>query len=96
MVHDPSSLAHRLAAWPSVIDGRDTMTIRFQVIPGTNLFLDLDPDEFRAIVQQFTEVAEIIAQTLIGGADVDALRARVSKLAQDVPLYQGLEDWTLI
>jgi len=46
--------------------------------------------------EQFTEVAEIIAQTLIGGVDVDALRARVSKLAQDVPLYQGLEDWTLI
>ncbi len=43
--------------------------------------------------EQFTEVAEIIAQTLIGGGDVDALRARVSKLAQDVPLYQGLEDW---
>ncbi|WP_068158570.1 serine hydroxymethyltransferase [Rhodococcus phenolicus] len=46
--------------------------------------------------EQFTEVAEIIAQTLIGGGDVDALRARVSKLAQDVPLYQGLEDWPLI
>ncbi|HET8994551.1 MULTISPECIES: serine hydroxymethyltransferase [unclassified Rhodococcus (in: high G+C Gram-positive bacteria)] len=46
--------------------------------------------------EQFTEVADIIAQTLIGGADLDALRARVSKLAQDIPLYQGLEDWPLI
>ncbi|MFZ2528935.1 MAG: serine hydroxymethyltransferase [Rhodococcus sp. (in: high G+C Gram-positive bacteria)] len=45
---------------------------------------------------QFTEVADVIAQTLIGGADVEALRARVSTLAQDVPLYQGLEDWPLI
>ncbi|MEE2034675.1 serine hydroxymethyltransferase [Rhodococcus chondri] len=46
--------------------------------------------------EQFTEVADIIAQTLIGGADTDSLRARVSKLAQDIPLYQGLEDWNLI
>ncbi|MFD6894933.1 serine hydroxymethyltransferase [Rhodococcus sp. NPDC060086] len=46
--------------------------------------------------EQFTEVADIIAQTLIGGADLDALRARVSKLAQDIPLYEGLEDWPLI
>jgi glycine hydroxymethyltransferase len=46
--------------------------------------------------EQFAEVAEIIAQTLIGGSDVEALRARVSKLAQDVPLYQGLEDWRLV
>ncbi len=46
--------------------------------------------------EQFTEVADIIAQTLIGGTDLDALRARVSKLAQDIPLYQGLEDWPLI
>jgi glycine hydroxymethyltransferase len=46
--------------------------------------------------EQFTEVADIIAQTLVGGADLDSLRARVSKLAQDVPLYQGLEDWNLI
>ncbi|MFD6857320.1 serine hydroxymethyltransferase [Rhodococcus sp. NPDC060090] len=46
--------------------------------------------------EQFTEVADIIAQTLIGGADLDALRSRVSKLAQDIPLYEGLEDWPLI
>ena len=45
------------------------MTIRFQVIPGTNLFLDLDPDEFRAIVQQFTEVAGL---TLAEDDDPDA------------------------
>ncbi|MFD6881019.1 serine hydroxymethyltransferase [Rhodococcus sp. NPDC060084] len=45
---------------------------------------------------QFTEVADIIAQTLVGDADKDALRARVSKLAQDLPLYQGLEDWKLV
>ncbi|TCN54905.1 glycine hydroxymethyltransferase [Rhodococcus sp. SMB37] len=46
--------------------------------------------------EQFTEVADIIAQTLVGGADLDTLRARVSKLAQDIPLYEGLEDWPLI
>ncbi|MBF0663092.1 MULTISPECIES: serine hydroxymethyltransferase [unclassified Rhodococcus (in: high G+C Gram-positive bacteria)] len=45
---------------------------------------------------QFTEVADIIAQTLVGDADKDALRARVSKLAQDLPLYEGLEDWKLV
>ncbi|MBS9373430.1 serine hydroxymethyltransferase [Rhodococcus sp. B50] len=46
--------------------------------------------------EQFTEVAEIIAQTLIGGADAESLRTRVSALAQSVPLYEGLEDWRLI
>ncbi|WP_455900549.1 serine hydroxymethyltransferase [Rhodococcus gordoniae] len=46
--------------------------------------------------EQFTEVAEIIAQTLIGGADAESLRTRVSALAQSVPLYEGLEDWPLI
>ncbi|UYP19933.1 serine hydroxymethyltransferase [Rhodococcus sp. Z13] len=46
--------------------------------------------------EQFTEVAEIIAQTLIGGADVESLRTRVSALAQSVPLYDGLEDWRLL
>ncbi len=39
---------------------------------------------------EFTEVADIIAQALKGGADVDALRARVAKLAADFPLYPGL------
>ncbi|WP_125611313.1 serine hydroxymethyltransferase [Specibacter cremeus] len=42
---------------------------------------------------EFTEVAEIIATALKGGADVDALRARVDKLAADFPLYPGQEQW---
>jgi len=46
--------------------------------------------------EQFTEVADVIAQTLIGGADVESLRTRVSALAQQVPLYTGLEDWRLV
>ncbi|MEU7764400.1 serine hydroxymethyltransferase [Nocardia sp. NPDC049190] len=45
---------------------------------------------------EFTEVADIIATALAGGSDVDALRTRVSKLASDVPLYNGLEDWRLL
>ncbi|MFD8249819.1 serine hydroxymethyltransferase [Nocardia sp. NPDC059691] len=45
---------------------------------------------------EFAEVADIIASALAGGADLDALRARVSKLAKDVPLYDGLEDWRLL
>ncbi|MFI6868520.1 serine hydroxymethyltransferase [Nocardia sp. NPDC050406] len=44
---------------------------------------------------EFTEVADIIAAALTGG-DVDALRARVAKLAKDFPLYEGLEDWRLL
>lgn len=45
----------------------------------------------------FTEVADIIGTALAQGeaADVEALRARVSKLAQDYPLYEGLEDWRI-
>ena len=39
---------------------------------------------------EFTEVADVIAQALKGGADIDALRARVAKLAADFPLYPGL------
>ncbi len=42
---------------------------------------------------EFTEVAEIIATALKGGADVDALRTRVEKLAADFPLYPGQEEW---
>jgi glycine hydroxymethyltransferase len=42
---------------------------------------------------EFTEVADIIATALKPGADVDALRARVTKLAQDFPLYPGHEEW---
>ena len=45
---------------------------------------------------EFTEVADIIATALAGGSDVDALRARVTKLARDLPLYNGLEDWHLL
>jgi glycine hydroxymethyltransferase len=44
---------------------------------------------------EFTEVADIIATALKGGAGVDAeaLRARVDKLAADFPLYSGQEAW---
>ncbi len=45
---------------------------------------------------EFAEVADIIASALAGTADLDSLRARVSKLAKDVPLYGGLEDWRLL
>ena len=47
---------------------------------------------------EFTEVADIIATALAAGkdADVAALRARVTKLAEDFPLYDGLEGWQLI
>ncbi|MEU8393526.1 serine hydroxymethyltransferase [Micromonospora sp. NPDC048843] len=45
---------------------------------------------------EFTEVSDIIATALAGNADLDALRARVSKLALDLPLYEGLEDWKLL
>ncbi len=42
---------------------------------------------------EFTEVADIIATALVGGAaaDVDALRGRVAKLADAFPLYPGLQ-----
>lgn len=39
---------------------------------------------------EFTEVADIIATALKGGADIDALRARVKTLADAFPLYPGL------
>jgi len=44
---------------------------------------------------EFTEVAEIIAQALVGGeaADVEALRARATKLADAFPLYSGLKQY---
>jgi glycine hydroxymethyltransferase len=45
----------------------------------------------------FTEVAEIIATALVkgtsGSVDVDALQARVDKLAADFPLYPQHEQW---
>ncbi|HEY8294087.1 MAG TPA: serine hydroxymethyltransferase, partial [Micrococcaceae bacterium] len=42
---------------------------------------------------EFTEVAEIIATALKGGADVEALRTRVDTLAGGFPLYPGQEEW---
>jgi glycine hydroxymethyltransferase len=44
--------------------------------------------------KEFTEVADIIATALINGqsADVEALRARVKKLAADFPLYPNVEN----
>ena len=44
---------------------------------------------------EFTEVADIIAVALREGAnaDLESLRARVVKLAQEFPLYEGLEEW---
>ncbi|QBE48669.1 serine hydroxymethyltransferase [Leucobacter triazinivorans] len=44
---------------------------------------------------EFAEVADIIAQTLqLGaGADVEALKARATALAEAFPLYPGLETW---
>jgi glycine hydroxymethyltransferase len=42
---------------------------------------------------EFTEVAEIIAQTLLPNPDVPALKARVRKLTDQFPLYSGLENW---
>ncbi len=47
---------------------------------------------------EFSEVADIIATALAAGAgaDVAALRDRVTALARQFPLYEGLEDWTLV
>ena len=44
--------------------------------------------------EEFTEVSDIIAQALKPGADVDALRARVDKLADDFPLYEDLVQYS--
>ncbi|MGH3674588.1 MAG: serine hydroxymethyltransferase [Mycobacterium sp.] len=46
---------------------------------------------------EFTEVADVIATALTQGAsaDVAALQARVTRLAREFPLYEGLEDWEL-
>ncbi|GAA1896029.1 serine hydroxymethyltransferase [Williamsia serinedens] len=48
--------------------------------------------------EQFAEVADIIATALAGGADADvsSLRGRVSRLALDFPLYEGLEEWGML
>jgi len=42
---------------------------------------------------EFREVAEIIAAALKPSPDVESLRARVVKLTEDFPLYDGLEQW---
>lgn len=42
---------------------------------------------------EFTEVADIIAESLKQGADEAALTARVKALAGQFPLYEGLENW---
>jgi glycine hydroxymethyltransferase len=42
---------------------------------------------------EFTEVADIIAQTLMPNPDVAALQARVRKLTEAFPLYDGIENW---
>ncbi|GAA3847470.1 serine hydroxymethyltransferase [Brevibacterium ammoniilyticum] len=42
---------------------------------------------------EFTEVADVIAEALKPGANVDALAARVKKLSDDFPLYEGLEQY---
>ncbi|APT84437.1 serine hydroxymethyltransferase [Corynebacterium aquilae] len=46
----------------------------------------------------FSEVADIIGTALAAGknADVDSLRARVTKLAADYPLYENLEQWRIV
>lgn len=43
--------------------------------------------------EEFTEVADIIAETLKPGATKAALAERVQRLAAAFPLYDGLEDW---
>ena len=42
---------------------------------------------------EFTEVADVIAEALMPGADLVALKARVAKLTEAFPLYPGLEQW---
>lgn len=46
----------------------------------------------------FAEVADIIGTALAQGtnANVAELRARVTKLAEQYPLYEGLEEWKLL
>jgi glycine hydroxymethyltransferase len=39
---------------------------------------------------EFTEVSDVIAAALMPGADIEALRARVSTLTEAFPLYPGL------
>lgn len=43
--------------------------------------------------EAFTEVADIIAETLKPGVDVAAQRERVTSLCEKFPLYSGIEEW---
>ncbi|MGC3023375.1 MULTISPECIES: serine hydroxymethyltransferase [unclassified Brevibacterium] len=43
--------------------------------------------------EEFTEVADVIAEALKPGADVEALAARIAKLSDSFPLYEGLEQY---
>lgn len=43
--------------------------------------------------EAFTEVADIIAETLKPGVDVAAQHERVSALCEKFPLYNGIEEW---
>jgi glycine hydroxymethyltransferase len=42
---------------------------------------------------EFTEIADVIALALQDGADLEALRARTSALAEKKPLYAGLQQY---
>src|SRR5690606_16195879 len=42
---------------------------------------------------EFTEVSDIIASALLPNPDINALRNRVTALADAFPLYPGLETW---
>ncbi|HZK59732.1 MAG TPA: serine hydroxymethyltransferase, partial [Cryobacterium sp.] len=41
--------------------------------------------------EEFTVVADVIAEALKLGADIPALRARVKELTEAFPLYPGLQ-----
>jgi glycine hydroxymethyltransferase len=41
----------------------------------------------------FAEVSDVIALALQPECDIEALRGRVHKLAEQFPLYEGLEEW---
>lgn len=43
--------------------------------------------------EAFAEVADIIAQVLKPGVDIEAQRARVTALCEKFPLYSGIEEW---
>lgn len=43
--------------------------------------------------EEFTEVADVIALALTGGADVESLRARTAALAEKKPLYAELQQY---